>query len=71
MTRLLTVATWNIFGGRTWDGTRVDLDLVLGTLRRLDADLIAVQEVDRDQDRSHRADRTHRCGKHGAWPSGR
>jgi endonuclease/exonuclease/phosphatase family metal-dependent hydrolase len=27
MTRELTVATWNIFGGRTWDGSRVDLDL--------------------------------------------
>ena len=63
MTRLLTVATWNIFGGRTWDGTRVDLDLVLGTLRRLDADVVAVQEVDRDQDRSHRADQARQLGE--------
>jgi endonuclease/exonuclease/phosphatase family metal-dependent hydrolase len=63
VTRLLTVATWNIFGGRTWDGTRVDLDLVLGTLRRLDADLVAVQEVDRDQDRSHRADQARQLGE--------
>ena len=47
MTRVLTVATWNIFGGRTWDGSRVDLDLAVTVLRRLDADLVAVQKVDR------------------------
>jgi endonuclease/exonuclease/phosphatase family metal-dependent hydrolase len=46
------VATWNIFGGRTWDGARVDLDLTLATLRRLDADVVALQEVDRDLPRS-------------------
>jgi endonuclease/exonuclease/phosphatase family metal-dependent hydrolase len=63
VTRVLRVATWNIFGGRTWDGARVDLDLVLATLRRLDADLVAVQEVDRDQDRSHRADQARQLGE--------
>ncbi len=63
MTRLLKVATWNIFGGRTWDGSRVDLDLILATLRRLDADLVAVQEVDRDQGRSHRADQARLLGE--------
>jgi endonuclease/exonuclease/phosphatase family metal-dependent hydrolase len=52
MTAPLQVATWNIFGGRTWDGARVDLDLTLATLRRLDADVIALQEVDRDLPRS-------------------
>jgi endonuclease/exonuclease/phosphatase family metal-dependent hydrolase len=52
VTTPLRVATWNIFGGRTWDGARVDLDLTLATLRRLDADLVALQEVDRDQPRS-------------------
>ena len=51
MTRL-RVATWNIFGGRAWDGSRVDLDLTLAVLRRLDADVVAVQEVDREQARS-------------------
>ena len=56
MTRVLKVATWNIFGGRTWDGTRVDLELTEAVLRRLDADLVAVQEVDREQPRSHGAD---------------
>jgi endonuclease/exonuclease/phosphatase family metal-dependent hydrolase len=63
MTRRLRVATWNIFGGRTWDGRRVDLDLTLATLRRLDADLVAVQEVDRDQPRSHRADQARLLGE--------
>ena len=52
----LKVATWNIFAGRTRDGDRVDLDLTLAALRALDADLVALQEVDRDQPRSGRAD---------------
>ena len=63
MTRVLTVATWNIYGGRTWEGARVDLELTLATLRRLDADLIAVQEVDRDQARSHGADQARLLGE--------
>ena len=52
----MRVATWNICGGRTWDRARVDLDLTLATLRRLDADLVALQEVDRDLPRSGRVD---------------
>jgi endonuclease/exonuclease/phosphatase family metal-dependent hydrolase len=63
VTRALTVATWNIFAGRTWNGSRVDLDLTLAVLRRLDADLVAVQEVDRDQARSHRADQARLLGE--------
>jgi endonuclease/exonuclease/phosphatase family metal-dependent hydrolase len=63
VTRTLTVATWNIFAGRVWDGSRVDLDLTLATLRRLDADLVAVQEVDREQGRSHRADQARLLGE--------
>jgi endonuclease/exonuclease/phosphatase family metal-dependent hydrolase len=63
VTRTLTVATWNIFGGRVWDGSRVDLELTLATLRRLDADLVAVQEVDREQGRSHRADQARLLGE--------
>ena len=63
MTRTLKLATWNIFGGRVWDGSRVDLDLTLATLRRLDADLVAVQEVDREQGRSHRADQARLLGE--------
>jgi endonuclease/exonuclease/phosphatase family metal-dependent hydrolase len=57
------VATWNIFGGRTWDGARVDLDLTLATLRRLDADLVALQEVDRDLPRSGRVDQARLLGE--------
>jgi endonuclease/exonuclease/phosphatase family metal-dependent hydrolase len=57
------VATWNIFGGRTWDGARVDLDLTLATLRRLDADLVALQEVDRDLPRSGRVDQARVLGE--------
>src|SRR4029453_6699448 len=59
----LTVATWNIFGGRVWDGSRVDIDLIVATLRRLDADLVAVQEVDRQQARSHGADQARLLGE--------
>jgi endonuclease/exonuclease/phosphatase family metal-dependent hydrolase len=63
VTRTLKVATWNIFGGRTWDGARVDLDLGAATLRRLDADVVAVQEVDRGQARSHGADQARLLGE--------
>jgi endonuclease/exonuclease/phosphatase family metal-dependent hydrolase len=63
VTAPLQLATWNIFGGRTWDGTRVDLDLTLATLRRLDADLVAVQEVDRDLPRSGRVDQARVLGE--------
>ena len=63
MTAPLRVATWNIFGGRTWDGARVDLDLTVATLRRLDADLVALQEVDRDLPRSGRVDQARLLGE--------
>jgi endonuclease/exonuclease/phosphatase family metal-dependent hydrolase len=59
----LTVATWNIFGGRVWDGSRVDLDLTVAGLRRLGADLVALQEVDRQQARSHGADQARLLGE--------
>jgi uncharacterized protein YcbX/endonuclease/exonuclease/phosphatase family metal-dependent hydrolase len=61
--RSLRVASWNIFTGRTWDGARVDLDLTLALLRRLDADLVALQEVDRDQPRSGRTDQARRLAE--------
>jgi len=63
VTAPLQVATWNIFGGRTWDGARVDLDLTVATLRRLDADLVALQEVDRDLPRSGRVDQARLLGE--------
>jgi endonuclease/exonuclease/phosphatase family metal-dependent hydrolase len=63
VTRALRVATWNIFGGRTWDGGRVDLDLTLAVLRRLDADVVALQEVDREQARSGGDDQARLLGE--------
>jgi endonuclease/exonuclease/phosphatase family metal-dependent hydrolase len=52
----IRVASWNIFAGRSSGGERVDLDLTVAALRALDADLVALQEVDRDQPRSGRVD---------------
>jgi len=63
VTGSLQVATWNIFGGRTWDGARVDLDLTLATLRRLGADVVALQEVDRDLPRSGRVDQARQLAE--------
>jgi endonuclease/exonuclease/phosphatase family metal-dependent hydrolase len=53
---ILRVATWNIFSGRARGGAPVDLDRTLATLRGLDADVVALQEVDRDQERSDHRD---------------
>jgi endonuclease/exonuclease/phosphatase family metal-dependent hydrolase len=52
----LRVATWNIAGGRREGSSVVDLAAVLAGVRALDADLLAVQEVDRQLARSGRAD---------------
>jgi endonuclease/exonuclease/phosphatase family metal-dependent hydrolase len=52
----LRVATWNVRTCRTRDGAGCDLDLTAATLRSLDADLVALQEIDRDQERSGRHD---------------
>jgi endonuclease/exonuclease/phosphatase family metal-dependent hydrolase len=49
---ILRLASWNICRGRTRDRDRFDLDLVLAALRALDADVVALQEVDRDQQES-------------------
>jgi endonuclease/exonuclease/phosphatase family metal-dependent hydrolase len=56
----LRVASWNILGGRTREGDRVDLDLTLAGLRALDADLVALQEVDRHLPRSGGVDQAGR-----------
>jgi endonuclease/exonuclease/phosphatase family metal-dependent hydrolase len=53
---VLRVASWNIFRGRTRDRDRFDLELVLAALRDLDADVVALQEVDRDQEESGASD---------------
>jgi endonuclease/exonuclease/phosphatase family metal-dependent hydrolase len=52
----LRVATWNIAGSRREETSVVDLAAVLAAVRALDADLLAVQEVDRQLARSDRAD---------------
>jgi endonuclease/exonuclease/phosphatase family metal-dependent hydrolase len=62
MTRL-RVATWNVRTCRTREGDRVDLDLAAATLRSLDADLVALQEVDREQERSGRVDQARALGE--------
>jgi endonuclease/exonuclease/phosphatase family metal-dependent hydrolase len=53
----MRVATFNIQSGRSADGT-VRLDRFRDAVRMLDADILALQEVDRDQPRSQLADFT-------------
>jgi endonuclease/exonuclease/phosphatase family metal-dependent hydrolase len=52
----LRVATWNIAGSRREGTSVVDLAAVLAAVRALNADLLAIQEVDRQLARSDRAD---------------
>ncbi|GAB2480480.1 endonuclease/exonuclease/phosphatase family protein [Jatrophihabitans fulvus] len=51
-------ATFNICSGRSPADGRVDLDRFAGVVADLDADVLALQEVDRDQRRSGGADLT-------------
>jgi endonuclease/exonuclease/phosphatase family metal-dependent hydrolase len=52
----LRVATWNIAGGRREGTSQVDLTAVIAGVRALGADVLALQEVDRELARSDRAD---------------
>jgi endonuclease/exonuclease/phosphatase family metal-dependent hydrolase len=52
----LRVATWNIAGTRREGTSVVDLAAALAAVQALDADLLAVQEVDRQLARSDRTD---------------
>jgi endonuclease/exonuclease/phosphatase family metal-dependent hydrolase len=52
----LRVATWNISGGRREGTSTVDLATVQAGVRALDADVLSVQEVDRQLARSGRTD---------------
>lgn len=60
---VLRVATWNVRTCLTREGDRVDLDLTAAVLRSLDADLVALQEIDRDQERSGHADQARALGE--------
>jgi endonuclease/exonuclease/phosphatase family metal-dependent hydrolase len=52
----LRVATWNIAGGRREGTSEVDLPAVIAGVRALEADVVALQEVDRELARSGRMD---------------
>ena len=54
----MRLATFNILHGRSLADGRVDLARFADAVRRLDADVLALQEVDRAQERSHGADLT-------------
>ncbi len=52
------IATFNVLSGRAPSDGRVDVDRFAAAIRDLDADVLALQEVDRDQERSDRVDLT-------------
>jgi endonuclease/exonuclease/phosphatase family metal-dependent hydrolase len=54
----MRMATFNILHGRSVHDGAVDLDRLVESVRRLDADVLALQEVDLDQPRSAMADLT-------------
>jgi endonuclease/exonuclease/phosphatase family metal-dependent hydrolase len=54
----MRMATFNLLHGRSIDDEEVDVDKLADCVRRLDADVLALQEVDCDQPRSARADLT-------------
>ena len=52
------IATFNILNGRSLEDGQVDVDRLADSVRALDADVVGLQEVDRDQPRSLGADLT-------------
>ena len=54
----MRLATFNILHGRSLRDGMVDLARLADAVRSLDADILALQEVDREQPRSHLADLT-------------
>ncbi|MBX9246592.1 endonuclease/exonuclease/phosphatase family protein [Actinotalea ferrariae] len=54
----MRLATFNILHGRSLVDDTVDVERFARAVRTLDADVLAMQEVDRDQPRSHGADLT-------------
>lgn len=54
----MRIATFNILHGHSLDDDRVDVERLADAVKRLDADVLGLQEVDRDQPRSMNADLT-------------
>lgn len=54
----MRVVTFNILSGRSPDEQRVDVGRYAESIRSLDADVLALQEVDRNQPRSEEVDLT-------------
>jgi endonuclease/exonuclease/phosphatase family metal-dependent hydrolase len=54
----MRMATFNILHGRSVHDGNVDLERLRASVKQLDADVLALQEVDLDQERSARADLT-------------
>jgi endonuclease/exonuclease/phosphatase family metal-dependent hydrolase len=54
----MRVATFNILNGRSPEDDRVDVDRYAKAIHELDADVLGLQEVDRNQPRSENADLT-------------
>lgn len=54
----MRIATYNILHGRSPVDDRVDPDRFAGAIKDLDADILGLQEVDRNQPRSKHADLT-------------
>jgi endonuclease/exonuclease/phosphatase family metal-dependent hydrolase len=54
----MRIATFNILSGRSPQDDRVDEGRYVEAIKRLDADLLGLQEVDRNQPRSQHADLT-------------
>ncbi len=54
----MRLVTFNVLHGRSLDDERVDLDRFAAAIAGLDPDVLALQEVDRLQPRSQRADLT-------------
>ncbi len=54
----MRIATFNLLHGRSLDDGRVDVDRLAAAVKSLDADVLGLQEVDRDQPRSFGADLT-------------
>ncbi|NEK85386.1 endonuclease [Blastococcus saxobsidens] len=54
----MRIASFNILHGRSLEDGRVDVDRLAAAVKTLDADVLGLQEVDRDQPRSQGADLT-------------